>query len=336
MRSILVMKVCCILPPTSFDIVIVLTAYTGGTSISIWIYRTGVIQGLQQLYSLGLWYWGSIMQSSINAENNATGLMASPALFSVCVLVALLLWIIGIVLFLGLPDYYHETPGTLPALWRSILRRKTIAWYFFAVVLQNYFLSALYGRNWSFLFSSTAAPSWAIGLLALVFLGLVWSGVLVILSRASRNHPWLFPVFVVGLGAPRWAQILWGTSTSGLWLPWAGSAISSALVSRSLWLWLGVLDGIQSAGIGMILLLTLSRNHVLSVVAVGQAIGTMSTIVGRATAPTKLGPGEVFPNFTDGAIEATSKPWFWIVLLSQILVCVGFFKFFRTEQINKP
>lgn len=45
-------------------------------------------------------------------------------------------------------------------------------------------------------------------------------------------------MFGVGLGAPRWAQMLWGTSGIGLYLPWlGGSAVASALASRALWLW---------------------------------------------------------------------------------------------------
>jgi alpha-1,3-glucan synthase len=32
------------------------------------------------------------------------------------------------------------------------------------------------------------------------------------------------PVFAIGLGAPRWCQIWWGTSGMGLYVPWAGAA----------------------------------------------------------------------------------------------------------------
>lgn len=52
----------------------------------------------------------------------------------------------------------------------------------------------------------------------------------------------------MGLGAPRWAQILWSTSNMGQYLPWAGGPIASALAGRSLWLWLGVLDAVQGVG----------------------------------------------------------------------------------------
>ena len=52
----------------------------------------------------------------------------------------------------------------------------------------------------------------------------------------------------MGLGAPRWAQILWSTSTMGDYLPWAAGPIASGLAGRALWLWLGVLDAVQGVG----------------------------------------------------------------------------------------
>ena len=47
-------------------------------------------------------------------------------------------------------------------------------------------------------------------------------------------------------------QMLWGTSSLALYIPWAGSA--GPYLGTSLWLWLGVLDAIQGVGLGMILL----------------------------------------------------------------------------------
>lgn len=89
-----------------------------------------------------------------------------------------------------------------------------------------------------------------------------------ILTYFSKTHTWLLPVFAVGLGAPRWcqvrifecsdisiligAQMLWGTSSLALYIPWAGKA--GPYLGTSLWLWLGVLDAIQGVGLGMILL----------------------------------------------------------------------------------
>jgi alpha-1,3-glucan synthase len=43
-------------------------------------------------------------------------------------------------------------------------------------------------------------------------------------SEYSKVHSWLLPVFAVGLGAPRWCQMWWGTSGMGLYIPWGGVA----------------------------------------------------------------------------------------------------------------
>ena len=40
----------------------------------------------------------------------------------------------------------------------------------------------------------------------------------------SKVHSWLLPVFAVGLGAPRWCQMFWGTSGIALYIPWGGAA----------------------------------------------------------------------------------------------------------------
>lgn len=51
--------------------------------------------------------------------------------------------------------------------------------------------------------------------------------------------------------------MLWGTSSLGLYVPWAG--VAGPYLSVSLWLWLGVLDAIQGVGLGMILLQVTTR-----------------------------------------------------------------------------
>ena len=77
--------------------------------------------------------------------------------------------------------------------------------------------------------------------LAPFFAPLVWAAILFLFSRLSKTHTWILPIFAIGLGAPRWAQTLWSCSNIGFYLPWAGSALASTLLGRSLWLWLGVL-----------------------------------------------------------------------------------------------
>ena len=127
------------------------------------------------------------------------------------------------------------------------------------VVLQNFWLSAPYGRNWSYLWSG-AIPTWqVVVLIAFFFIG-VWAAFLLVLGILSRKHSWILPLFATGLGAPRWCQMLWGTTFIGSNLPWAdiGTGIdrvrTGLLLGKSLWLWLGVLDALQGVGFGMMLL----------------------------------------------------------------------------------
>ncbi|TDZ36175.1 Cell wall alpha-1,3-glucan synthase ags1 [Colletotrichum spinosum] len=308
----------------------------GGSTVPKWIQRLAIIQGLTQIYTLGLWAWGSLVSEAESNSQPKPTLAGSPALLAICLPVCLLLWAIGAVLFLGLPNFYRESPGPIPQLWKSLVKRKTIAWYLLAVAVQNYFLSPLFGRNWFFLFSSQHVPVWSMVVLALFFFIFIWALVLWGLAKASASHPWLFPMFAVGLGAPRWAQIWWGTSRIGVWMPWAGGVVAGAVLSRILWLWLGVLDGLQGAGIGMILMLTLTRVHVAAACAAAQIIGSVFTMLARATAPNKVGPASVFPDISEGLGVAFANAWFWVVLFLNLFLCVGYFKFFRKEQVSKP
>ena len=245
------------------------------------------------------------------------------------------MWAIGIILWIGLPKFYRQVPGKVPSFYKSIYRRKIILWFFIAVVLQNYWLSAPYGRNWRYLWTTNHAPAWAIALLVIVFFLIIWTLLLLFFSRLSKSHSWILPVFAIGLGAPRWCQMLWGVSAAGEYLPWAGGAVSSALLGRCLWLWLGVLDAIQGVGFGMILLQTMTRFHITFTLIAAQVLGSIATILARLTAPDNTGPGSVFPNFALGT--GGLAHWaFWLALFFQIAICVGFALFFRKEQLSKP
>jgi alpha-1,3-glucan synthase len=208
-------------------------------------------------------------------------------------------------------------------------------WFFVMVIIQNYWLSAPYGRNWRYLWSSQHAPAWAIVLLLIVFFIGVWAAVLWVLHNLSKQHSWILPIFAIGLGAPRWCQMLWGVSNIGVYVPWGGRVIG-ALLGRSLWLWLGVLDAVQGVGFGMILLQTLTRFHIVFTLIAAQVIGSVATIAARASAPNATGPGDVFPDFSLHVWDGLQKAWFWIVLVFQLTICVGFFLFFRKEQLFKP
>lgn len=283
-----------------------------------------------------LWYWGSLVS---NSEATITGHIAStsiPTALVVCVPIAVVLWIIGLVLFLGLPGYYRQSPESIPGLYISLLHRKLVPWFFIAVIIQNYWLSAPYGRNWQFLFGSQFIPGWGVFLLALGFFVVLWGIILYGFSFFSDEHTWLLPIFAIGLGAPRWAQMLWGVSGMGWYVPWAGSGLGSAILSRCLWLWLGLLDAIQGVGLGMMLLATLTRQHVLAVLIGSQVIGSGITMLARATCPNAQYSTATFPDFSQGAMPGASEKWFWICLAFQLVIPFGFFKFFRKEQVSKP
>lgn len=51
--------------------------------------------------------------------------------------IALFLWAVGIVLWLGLPDFYRQKPGAMPDFYSSILRRKIVLWFWISVFIQN-------------------------------------------------------------------------------------------------------------------------------------------------------------------------------------------------------
>lgn len=169
------------------------------------------------------------------------------------------------------------------------------------------------------LWSSNHASAWQIGILVVVFFGIIWAFSILLFGHLSKSHSWVLPVFACGLGAPRWAQIWWGVSGAGLYLPWAGSYITGALVSRSLWLWLGVLDTLQGVGFGIILLQTLTRLHICFTLSASQVLGSIATICARGFAPNKIGPGPISPDITAGG-SALANAWFWVALFFQLSI----------------
>ena len=86
----------------------------------------------------------------------------------------------------------------------------------------------------------------------------------------------------------------------------------------------------------MILLQTLTRIHIAFTLIAAQVLGSVATILARASSPNKLGPGDIFPDFSRGVGEGLEKGWFWVALVAQVVICVGFFAFFRKEQLSKP
>lgn len=310
----------------------------GGAPVKSWVYRASIIQGTQQIYVCALWAWGNYLSSQTTSGNLNPSLIttSSRTMTAIAMPIATLFFAVALIVYFGLPKYYRQAPGQVPSFYAAMFRRKIVLWFFIVVLLQNYFLSASTGRNWQYLWSSSYASVWQIACLVILFFVLIWTGLLLVFGRLSKDHSWILPLFAVGLGAPRWGQILFSCSGIGVYLPWTGSALASTLVSRSLWLWLGTLDALQGVGFGMILLQTLTRLHIAYTLIAAQILGSLATIAARATAPNRLGPGDLFPNFSMGPYPGVGKVWFWMGLIAQILVCAGFFRFFRKEQLSKP
>jgi alpha-1,3-glucan synthase len=93
---------------------------------------------------------------------------------------------------------------------------------------------------------------------------------------------------------------------------------------------------LTATGFGMILLNTLTRFHIAFTLLAAQVIGSVGTILARATAPNKVGPGDVFPDFSAGILTSLSKADFWVCLLFMLSINVFCFMFFRKEQLQKP
>lgn len=197
------------------------------------------------------------------------------------------------------------------------------------VSVRNFFLALPFSHNWRYLWSSQHAPSWAVAILVLVFFIGVWALMLALFGALSNWHSWILPVFAVG-------QILWSTSSIGSWLPWAGSPLSGALIGRTLWLWLGVLDAIQGVGFGMILMQTLTRLHIAFAMVGAQVLGSIASVLPGASALPPSGPGSLFPNLAVEGFHGLRSAWFWVGFSLQLSICVGFFNFFRKEQLQKP
>ena len=294
--------------------------------------RACLVQGSQQIWVAALWYWGH----ELNGQETS-----APPWWVVLILwpLAAMSFAFAYLMLYGLPEYYRQVPPKVPNFLKTLFRRKLVLWFLAAEILRDYWLSGPYGRNWTFLWN-VPIPTWATLLLIVVFFVFVWGIVMAILTHFSKTHTWLLPVFAVGLGAPRWAQMLWGTSSIAYYLPWAGK--SGPYLGISLWLWLGVLDAVQGVGLGMILLQTLSRLHVCATLAIAQVIGSICVMVARATAPNRIGPGNVFPDvgtwdLDDGIADSPlGKPAFWIALICQLIIVVGYFWFYRKEQLARP
>ncbi|KAI8924847.1 hypothetical protein BC831DRAFT_427395 [Entophlyctis helioformis] len=312
-----------------------------GVEMHQWILRAGVFEGLRQLWTMGLWYWRRLIPGAVLAGEE----MASPMPLGVTLaLLAVGMLLIGLCALVsyGLPACYRSLPPSIPGFVSTFLRRRLVLWYLASEFLRSFWLSGAIGRNLQFLWSRPLPP---LGVLALVLASLgVWGSILAALAVRSKVHSWLLPVFAVGLLSPRWAQMSWATSSTGSSLAWMGPV--GSYLSLSLWLWLGVLDAVQAVGLLMMLMQTLTRMHVAGVLMLGQSVAAIAFMIAKVAAPNRDGPGDVFPDLglsTSAGSSDTSddgaflnRPWFWLGMVSQLVVAIGFLVWFRREQLSKP
>ncbi|KAK8853442.1 hypothetical protein IAR55_004148 [Kwoniella newhampshirensis] len=306
-----------------------------GAATEVWVMRACVVQGLQQIWVSALWYWGYTLNGT-----NPNSYIPSRIILYVTWPLAVISGLFAYLMFMGVPEYYRQIPPYVPNFFKTLFRRKLVIWFLISEILRDYWLSGPYGRSWQFLWSAAAVPKWAVVIMIAIFFVGVWGLLMGLLIRYSKIHSWLMPVFAIGLGCPRWCQMWWGTSGMGLYIPWGG--VAGPYIGTCLWLWLGVLDAIQGCGLGMILLQTLSRLHVCATLAGAQLLGSCVVMLARGTSPDKVGPGNVFPNPAIWDIGQTGKHnplahyEFWLCLVCQVVIVIGYAFFFRREQLSKP
>lgn len=97
----------------------------GGAPVRTWVIRACAVQGIQQIYISALWYWGSLL-SSYDSNGIPVARASGTVVSAVCLPVAALLIGLSVLTFLGLPNYYRQTPGSIPSFFKSIFRRKLI------------------------------------------------------------------------------------------------------------------------------------------------------------------------------------------------------------------
>ncbi|WVW86411.1 hypothetical protein I302_108457 [Kwoniella bestiolae CBS 10118] len=305
-----------------------------GAATEVWVTRACIVQGLQQIWVSALWYWGYTLNGT-----DPTKYVPSRIILYITWPLAVISAIFAYLMWAGMPEYYRQIPPYVPNFFKTLFRRKLVIWFLVSEILRNYWLSGPYGRNWQYLWNASDVARWAVVIMIIIFFIGIWGLFMGILIKYSKVHSWLLPVFAIGLGCPRWCQMWWGTSGMGLYVPWGG--VAGPYIGTCLWLWLGVLDAIQGVGLGMILLQTLSRLHVCATLAGAQLLGSCIVMLARGTAPDKVGPGNVFPNLAIWDISTgQNNPFvhweFWLCLVCQIIIVIGYAFFFRREQLSKP
>ncbi|KAG8163888.1 hypothetical protein KVR01_005806 [Diaporthe batatas] len=334
--------------------------------VSSWITRAGYISGLQYGYQALFWYGGNRIRENIASAGHPIR-TASPQWMSlVALLAAACLGWVYYALLHGLPRPYDQKPGSTPTFYRSLFRRPVPLHFLLSTFIQSYLLSApLVSRSWLFLFSSPHLPGYMITLLVAISIAAFLCLTRKMAVRSLSHGQWILPIFSFASSSiinPRWAQLWWVISRTGLSIPWAqlprfgGEGIMvmmqyspglSAALSRSLWLYLGVLDLLVGLGQGLALIQTLPRQHVLFVSTAGQVIGAVGMMAARATILSQSGgPAEaarglkvlahIFPDISSGLALEWGYGIFCLVAVVEIIMAVQWMWWFRSAQLQKP
>lgn len=88
------------------------------------------------MYIALLWCWGETLVrfTQVGLDSQIAAITNAEFVAPIGFVAATLLWIVGIAIFFGLPDYYRQAPGTVPDFVSSILRRRIVLWFFMMVV----------------------------------------------------------------------------------------------------------------------------------------------------------------------------------------------------------
>lgn len=93
-----------------------------GAATEVWALRACMVQGLQQLWTTALWYWGNKL------SGNAPGVHQPWWIVLIVWPLAVLCLLFFVCLKWGLPDYYKQVPPAVPNFYRTLFRRKLVIW----------------------------------------------------------------------------------------------------------------------------------------------------------------------------------------------------------------
>ena len=108
-----------------------------GAATEVWILRACIVQGTQQVWVAGLWYWGDKLKGA--QPDNITPWWIVTAVWPLSVMS----FVFAYLMLYGLPDYYRQTPPKVPNFLKTLFRRKLVLWFLGSEILRDYWLSGV-------------------------------------------------------------------------------------------------------------------------------------------------------------------------------------------------